>query len=874
MQSFVSRSGKYAILLSILLVLSVTLMAMPVEAQQPQPVLAEDVCGPLPSGVTPKYTFATKAYMSFRPNPVGVGQPVLVNTWTSPGLYHAFLMMNEKVTIVDPDGNVFLTKTFNSYYGDATYWFEFTPDKPGVWKLKFENPGTYIPEGLYVDSPTGQAFMAQKTYWLNASVYYGPSSTDWMELTVQEKMVYSWPASPLPTDYWARPINPVNREWWEIGGNFPWTGVIYYPNGRRLYSGTVSTFGGGVSGYKYHAYVKGPESAHIVWKRQGALAGIVGGEQTYYYTLSGSPGTPSIIFMGRCYQSVAKNVDGKTTYFLQCYDLRTGEVYWEVKLPTTTTYFFGTPMTTAVAPQAILYEVSTPEPVPGAAAMKSMTITLVTISGGRLIKWSPWNGLVSLNVSLASGISSGVIYNNDLVLSVQDRGAGKEPRYCLINWTMAGSSSNFATRVRGNVSWPVSGITLVDYEANVALYNVIWNNPPGPQWCIGWMATAIDLKTGEILWTHSTNDTISENMFAPSTAIANHGKFAFACQHRHWVCFNVRTGTKLWESDLAAYPWGNWWPYNTASYDFNQSKSAIITSTYEGVYAIDWDTGDIIWHFTDPKAVPYENPYTTDNCTAAATPFFTGVLIADGKVYAYNGEHTQSQPYARDWKMYCLNATTGELIWYTWNPMVPGAVADGYLTAGNPYDGYMYVFGKGKSQTSVTASPKTVSKGSQILIEGSVLDMSPAQPGTPCVAKESMSTWMAYLHLQMPIDGIWHNETIKGVPVMLTAIAGDGSYIDIGTVVTDGYSGTFGVAWTPPKEGTYKILASFNGDDSYGSSSATTWITVGPPPEEIEIPEYPTPTDYTPMLTALAIAIIVVAILVIYDIITVRKLRK
>ncbi len=55
-----------------------------------------------------------------------------------------------------------------------------------------------------------------------------------------------------------------------------------------------------------------------------------------------------------------------------------------------------------------------------------------------------------------------------------------------------------------------------------------------------------------------------------------------------------------------------------------------------------------------------------------------------------------------------------------------GAVADGYLVTANIRDGYHYVFGKGKIQTSVTASPKTVSKGSQVLIEGSVLDMSPA----------------------------------------------------------------------------------------------------------------------------------------------------
>ena len=99
----------------------------------------------------------------------------------------------------------------------------------------------------------------------------------------------------------------------------------------------------------------------------------------------------------------------------------------------------------------------------------------------------------------------------------------------------------------------------------------------------------------------------------------------------------------------------------------------------------------------------------------------------------------------------------------------------------------MYVFGKGKSSTSVSVSQDVVSKGSTILIKGSVLGMSPAQPGTPCVSKESMATWMEYLHNQMPINGIFGDETITGVPVTLTAIAEGGSYFDIGTVVTEGF---------------------------------------------------------------------------------------
>jgi hypothetical protein len=128
--------------------------------------------------------------------------------------------------------------------------------------------------------------------------------------------------------------------------------------------------------------------------------------------------------------------------------------------------------------------------------------------------------------------------------------------------------------------------------------------------------------------------------------------------------------------------------------------------------------------------------------------------------------------------------------------MTPGAVADGYLVASSAYDGYTYSFGKGKTQTTVTAPDTIIPEGTGVVIKGSVLDQSPAQPNTPCVAKESMTTQMQYLHMQKPIS-----TDVVGVPVKLTAIASDGSVVDIGTVTTNGYYGTFSKAWTPPKQG-------------------------------------------------------------------------
>jgi hypothetical protein len=155
-------------------------------------------------------------------------------------------------------------------------------------------------------------------------------------------------------------------------------------------------------------------------------------------------------------------------------------------------------------------------------------------------------------------------------------------------------------------------------------------------------------------------------------------------------------------------------------------------------------------------------------------------------------------------------------------------MADGYTTAGSA-DGYMYVFGRGKSATTVSAPQTTVAKGTAVLIQGTVLDQSPAQPGAACVSDESQATYMEYLHMQQPIDGIFHNVKVLGVPVTLFAVDSDGTVIDIGTVTSD-MSGTFSYAWTPPNEGVYKITAAFVGSESYGSSWAETAVSIGPAP--------------------------------------------
>jgi outer membrane protein assembly factor BamB len=295
------------------------------------------------------------------------------------------------------------------------------------------------------------------------------------------------------------------------------------------------------------------------------------------------------------------------------------------------------------------------------------------------------------------------------------------------------------------------------------------------------------------------------------------------------------------------------------------------------LYAVNWTTGKIQWKYESPNN-PYETPYVTENGTAVSS-WNGGILVADGKVYDYNTEHSPTQPITRGWKLHCVNATTGEGIWnitaMSGSRDFRGAIADGYLAFDNFYDGFMYVFGKGKSATTVTASPKTAVEGAPVLIEGTVLDLSPAQPNTPCVSQDSISTQMEFLHMQMPIDGIWHDIQMTGVPVMLTAINSKGEYIDIGEVTTNAYYGTFQKAWMPPADDTYEIIASFGGDASYGNSAASTAVSVSVAPEVPDTNNNPVETDaLSPSEFYNAIALATVAIIVAIAAIGLLLLRK
>ena len=834
------------------------------------------IWGPLPANVTPDVTVPTTAYLSFRPNPVGLNQSFLVNVWVTPGIHRSRYHTGYTVNITKPDGTTTTVGPMNSYYGDGTTWFEWPADQVGTWKLSFNFLGDYYPKGFYNDSGWPATFGTTQTFF-NYSMWYQPSHTAVQTLTVQENPAVSWPITPLPNDYWTRPVTPLNRGWAPTIGDYPWSGAIYEPNGRVLYA----------SNYKYTPYVTAPNTAHIVWKNQTAMGGLFGaGQGLQAFTGAGLGGIPqpTLVFQGRAYGTYAKPGSGTTsvTYFYS-QDIRTGRIIWEYPVLTTVTVSFFGPMVTAIAPTCISYlstaEAGTQE-VPGATARAGASASLLYV-GSRLIKFDPFGGAITANLSSGAeqncsiqisggGLFGGggtPLYNDPFALSIQTLVSGGRTSYRLINWTTAPTADNFTARILNNITWPMSSLGTADYDAGITA-TASWDDGVNS---LGTRVMIFSMKDGSILANFSTAHTPNETIFSPSTLVVDHGKVAFAAMNRHWLCYNSQ-GQQVWQSENADYPWGTWWAYATASYEINSNTSAIIGTSYAGVYAIDWNTGKIIWRYVDPT-IPYETPYTTSNGTTIAS-FDTGVMIADGKIYTFNTEHTPTAPITRGWKLHCINVTTGQEIWNISTPGSLGVIADGYLTAGSIYDGYTYCYGKGPSSVTLTTLGNSVN-GSSVLIQGKVLDQSPAQPGTPCVSVASMATQMEYIHMQQPQGGLFGNVTITGVPVTLIAIDPNGNTINIGTTTTNGYYGTFSYAWTPPGPGQYTIIASFAGDNSYGSSSTSSALGVnaGPAGTTTTTTTQTQPEESPTAMYTLAAVIVLIILVIIAIVIMVARRR-
>ena len=190
-------------------------------------------------------------------------------------------MVPEKYLIAsDPVGGAYTMYT-PTQVGTYTV-VAYHPDEISTGKLN--NPIGANPAGIFTSAD-----------FINDT--YLASTSEPVMLTIQEEPLPKYEETPLPTDYWTRPIYGANRDWYQVAGQ--WLGGAAQENGPWVLQAVqLVSFG----------YGAGPESSHVLWTRPYWSGGIMDthtNTTSYYTGLSyESYGSPSIILDGKIYYTV------------------------------------------------------------------------------------------------------------------------------------------------------------------------------------------------------------------------------------------------------------------------------------------------------------------------------------------------------------------------------------------------------------------------------------------------------------------------------------------------------------------------------------------------------------------------------------------
>jgi len=339
---------------------------------------------------------------------------------------------------------------------------------------------------------------------------------------------------------------------------------------------------------------------------------------------------------------------------------------------------------------------------------------------------------------------------------------------------------------------------------------------------------------------------------------------------RKYYAFSTETGEFLWVTDESEHYMNNYVGTNYAIVD-----GKLFSTGYSGiVYCYDVTDGDLLWSYAADdiySEVLWANNWPLQIC-----------FITDGKIYLGHYEHSPIDPKPRGAPFICLDMETGDVVFRidgafrqtSWGGMA--LIGDSIITTMDTYDQQIYGIGKGATELTANASPKVATLGSSVLIEGTIMDISPGTKeadiairfpnGVPAVSDQSMSDWMLYVYKQFN-----QPTSVSGVTVIFSAVDPDGNYMDINRVTSDG-AGCYRYAFKPEKEGIYTIIATFEGTNGYYGSYAETSIVVDPAPapaapiepEEPITPVEPIETTEAPFITTeMAIILAVAAVAVI-----------
>ncbi len=867
---------------------------------------------PFANASTPPKQIPTHQYISVNNELIGVGQSELIVFWpnllppTASGAYGDRYKWTLVVT--RPDGT-------NETLGPITS----DPVGGGYISYVCDQLGNYSAISIMADCLlTGLPLypgrtISQITGAANVNDTVKGGRSDPVHWIAQQEPIQALTEAPLPTEYWTRPINVMNRDWDVLAANWLSGAAQTYPAGA---SGGVPTS---------YGYGTGPETAHILWATPMGPGGTMdarygdAGYQTSHY--DGLSFAPPIILNGRIYY----NWPWQPKEGWYCLDLYTGETLYFHNTTGPVNYALRSDASGALMQERLdfgqILNYESPNEHGGRPYLWSTygpgMPTGRPSSGGQTwpnnnatwMMFDAWTGSWLINVANVStagtqvyGIDGSILYYNIGTSMYGKSNAGSAQRLTVWNSTHAIEANYDETSLyplRNNYwCWrPFMSMTYDGsrgYSVNVTISPTVQGSIRAirqDQFIIGgteglnseangitlgnlWCLSLKKGEEGKLLWNITFTppkavDADPSAVYSGGVSLASvdpeDGVFVFNEDiTRKWWGYSLETGQLLWgptESERQMKYYGmSGTVYNGMLLSMGSGNAG------SDITAYDIKTGKVLWVYT-PKQEGFESPYGTYPLSLAC--------IVDGKIYTSSSEHSPTQPLWRGSRIRCINASNGAEIWTlnNWGSVKP---ADGVMVALNFYDGQIYCFGKGPSATTVTASPKVSANGGKVLVEGMVTDtsagtknnvMSSRFPnGVPAMSDESMTPWMEYL---------WHQQAMPsdatGVEVKLDVLDANGNYRNIGSTTSDA-NGFYSFEWTPDIEGKYTVIANFEGSESYWPSHAETAFVVeaaAPTPTQQPVTASP-PTD----MYILGIGTAIIIAIVIGFAVTILLLRK
>jgi hypothetical protein len=813
---------------------------------------------PSASAHTPTWNVPTYAYVAVFPNPIGTGQTTYIDMWIDHVIDGAALgndirFHNYELTITAPDGTI-TTQTFATVSDPTSNLdYSFTPTQVGTYTFNFTFPGqkyTYtdlLPAGFFAPPGTPPALSA----YYNDTYLASTASTT---LTVQQTAIPAYPTTPLPTEYWTRPIYGQNPNWWSISSNWLGTGSPGYSSGML--------------GASFPGDAVGPQTSHVMWTKPLDSGGVVGGnnfaiqgdtnfEGSAYNNRFNNP----IIINGYLYYTEPISFAGANSGPTDCVNLQTGQLVWSRSdVPALSfgyIYDVQDPNQHGVYPPILIAAI-------GSYFFSPSGFTVSTT-------WRAFDAYTGDPMFNITNVPSGTILMGPegeyLILSLtNDAAFGSPPQYYLSEWNSSrlwdnqysGSSTSpsvIPPIINGAdpslIDWNYSVPSLNTLSATPSIESAFYNNMMiveagaypsagdnafgSPSWTpYTYLGINLNQKStiGNLLWTNTVNPPTGNVTISYSGADQTVGVFTeYNTQTMAYVGYSMSTGKQIWgptpsQAALDFFSTGYSGQGATVAY------GKLYNGGYGGiVYCYDLTNGHLLWTYGNGG-----EGNSTNGGLQLPRPYPTIIYaIGNGVVYTVTSEHTVSSPIYKGALARAINATDGTEIWTLSDDDNGGtptaAIADGFATFFNGYDNQIYSVGRGPSDTTVQAPLTQITAGNKVVIQGTVMDISAGTKqtqqaadfpnGVPVASDASMKDWMSYVYQQQPCP-----TNFTGATVSIDAIDPNSNLIHIGDA-TSNANGLFYYTWTTPNiPGDYLVTATFAGTNGYWPSNAQTAMTV------------------------------------------------